>query len=251
MGLLMSRKQLAALWLATLLASLTGYSHASDADSETNRVAELVPMQTSYNASMEKGLTLNGDAERSLKQQDDGTWLYKTNVDSFIADIDETLTLRWEDGQVIPLKYRYKLAGLFIKNREQAIDFDWDAGKATGNYRGKKFSMELKENTLDPMGYQLQLLQDIRAGKTRMTYRVLDKARYDEDVFAVIDEETIETGDGPMKTLKAEKVREDDSKRETLMWFAPEEEFMLVKLLQVEPDGSRYEITLDKARFPD
>ncbi|MDZ7840047.1 MAG: DUF3108 domain-containing protein [Gammaproteobacteria bacterium] len=208
-------------------------------------------MRISYNASMEKGLSLNGDAERVLLQQEDGTWLFRTNVDSFIADIDESLELRWEDGQVIPLRYRYKLSGLFVKNREQAIDFDWEAGNATGHYRGKPFSMKLKNNTLDPMGYQLQLLQDIKAGKTRMSYSVLEKARYDEDVFAIVGEERIDTGSGALKTVKAEKVREDESKRETLMWFAPDQEYVLVRLLQVQPDGSRYEITLDQARFPD
>ncbi|MFT5987001.1 MAG: hypothetical protein ACI97Y_000178, partial [Pseudomonadales bacterium] len=32
--------------------------------------------------------------------------------------------------------------------------------------------------------------------------------------------------------------------RETLMWFAPKFDHMLVQLLQTEPDGSRYELLL-------
>jgi len=209
----------------------------------------LTPMRASYNASMDKGITLNGSAERLLKKQDDGSWLYRTRVDSFIADIDETLTLRWENGKIIPLRYRYELSGLFIKNRKQAIDFDWEAGKATGHYRGERFSVELKPGTLDPMGFQLQLLQDVRAGKERMEYQVLDRGDYDLDVFAVIGEETLDTDNGEMVAVKAAKVREGDSKRETLMWFAPQKNYMLVRLLQVEPDGSRYQIMLDKVQF--
>ena len=155
------------LLLAGLVATLSHAQETRPADSDPEP-ADLTPMRASYNASMDKGITLNGSAERLLEQQDDGTWLYRTQVDSFIADIDETLTLRWENGQVIPLRYRYELSGLFIKDRKQAIDFDWEAGKATGHYRGDRFSVDLKPGTLDPMGFQLQLLQDIRAGKERM-----------------------------------------------------------------------------------
>lgn len=238
------------LLLAGLVATLSHAQETRPADSDPEP-ADLTPMRASYNASMDKGITLNGSAERLLEQQDDGTWLYRTQVDSFIADIDETLTLRWENGQVIPLRYRYELSGLFIKDRKQAIDFDWEAGKATGHYRGDRFSVDLKPGTLDPMGFQLQLLQDIRAGKERMEYQVLDRGDYDLDVFAVIGEETMDTDNGEMVTVKAEKVREEDSKRETLMWFAPQKNHMLVRLVQVEPDGSRYQIMLDKVRFRD
>lgn len=238
------------LLLAGLVATLSHAQETRPADSAPEP-ADLTPMRASYNASMDKGITLNGSAERLLEQQDDGTWLYRTQVDSFIADIDETLTLRWENGQVIPLRYRYELSGLFIKDRKQAIDFDWEAGKATGHYRGDRFSVDLKPGTLDPMGFQLQLLQDIRAGKERMEYQVLDRGDYDLDVFAVIGEETMDTDNGEMVTVKAEKVREEDSKRETLMWFAPQKNHMLVRLVQVEPDGSRYQIMLDKVRFRD
>lgn len=211
--------------------------------------APLLPLQVSYNASMDKGISLNGSAVRTLEEQDDGTWIYRTRVDSFIADIEESLVLRWEEGQVIPQKYRYRLSGFLIRNREEAIDFDWQSGVATGHHEGDRFSVELEPGALDPMGYQLQLHQDIRAGKRDMEYRVIDKGDYDTDRFAVIDTETLQTEQGPVDAIKAEKVRDDDSKRQTLMWFAPDQEYLLVRLLQVEPDGSRYEIMINDAEI--
>ncbi|MFL1466075.1 DUF3108 domain-containing protein [Marinobacter sp. HN1S83] len=209
----------------------------------------LLPLKASYNASMDKGISLSGSATRSLTERDDGTWIYRTDVDSFIADIEESLILRWENNRVIPLKYRYKLSGFLIRDRKEAIDFDWDNRVASGHHEGDRFSLELEDGTLDPMGHQLQLHQDIRAGKREMEYRVIDKGDYDTDRFAVIDEETLQTDQGEMMTLKAEKVRDDDSKRQTLMWFAPDQEYLLVRLLQVEPDGSRYEIRIDDAEI--
>jgi len=233
-----------------LLTAMVGIASANGAESEPESApAPLLPLEVSYNASMEKGIALSGDARRKLQERDDGTWLYNTAVDSFIADIDESLVFRWKNGQVLPLRYRYRLSGFLIKDRKQAIDFDWDNRVATGHYRGKKFSLALEDGALDPMGFQLQLRRDIKAGQREMTYRVIDKGNYDTDRFAVLDEETLNNSGEGIATLKAEKVRDSDSKRKTLMWFATDQDYLLVRLLQVEPDGSEYELSIDEARF--
>jgi hypothetical protein len=237
-----------------MLAVLTGTGPATAADPVSQPEPDaghlpLMPLEVSYYASMDKGISLQGDARRRLQKQNDGTWLYRTDVDSFIADIDETLVFRWEDSQVVPLSYRYSLSGFLIKDRKQAINFDWANRRATGRYRGKKFSLALEDGTLDPMGFQLQLRHDIKAGQREMTYRVIDKGGYDTDRFAVIDEETLSAGGNTVRTLKAEKVRDSDSKRKTLMWFATDQDYLLVRLLQVEPDGSEYQLSLDEAHF--
>ncbi|MCM0612479.1 DUF3108 domain-containing protein [Marinobacter sediminum] len=207
----------------------------------------LTPFEASYTASMEKGISLNGSAKRTLTPQDNDVWLYRTDVSSFIANIDESLELKWENNRVVPLRYRYRLSGFLVKNREQSIDFDWDAGVATGKYRGKPFRLELQEGALDPLGFQLQLRHDISAGKRDMSYQIIDRGSYDNDRFAVIDEEPLKTSRGTTTTVKAEKVRGEGAKRQTLMWFAPDEDFLLVRLLQVEPDGSKYELKLKQA----
>lgn len=225
---------------------LSGAALAQSAEEGTEEVP-LHPMELSYSASMEKGISLNGSARRILEQREDGTWRFRTDVDSFIADIDETLIFRWENNQVVPLSYRYKLSGFLIRNREEAINFDWDKMVVSGHHEGDRFSMELEEGAMDPMGYQLQLSQDIKAGKREMEYRVIDKGDYDTDRFAVVDEETLSANGEEIRTLKAEKVRDSGSKRQSLMWFAPERDHLLIRFLQVEPDGSEYELTINEA----
>ncbi|AZR39572.1 MULTISPECIES: DUF3108 domain-containing protein [Marinobacter] len=227
-------------------ALLLGASLAQASDEQED--VTLQPMKLSYNASLDKGISLNGDARRILEQRDDGTWHFRTDVDSFVADIDESLIFRWEDNQVVPLRYRYKLSGLFIRDREEAIDFDWENNVVSGHHEGDKFSMKLEKGAMDPMGYQLQLSQDIKAGKREMEYRVIDKGDYDTDKFAVVDEETVRINGSEIRTLKAEKVRDSESKRESLMWFAPERDYLLIRFLQVEPDGSEYELTISDAK---
>lgn len=206
-------------------------------------VADLFPFEVSYGASMEKGISLNGSAKRILTSQGNNVWLYRTEVRSFIADLDESLVLKWENGQVVPLRYRYRLSGFLIKDRRQSIDFDWKENLATGKYKGKSFKVELEEGVLDPLGFQVQLHQDILNGKREMEYQVLDKGSIDSDRFAVISDDTTGTDGTQSPQLKAEKVREN-SERQTYMWFDPDNQYVLVRLLQVEPDGSKYELKL-------
>lgn len=203
---------------------------------EAKPAPDLFPYEVSYGASMTKGISLNGSAKRILTDQGNSVWLYRTEVRSFIADLDESLIFKWEDGQVVPLRYRYRLSGFLIKDRKQSIDFDWKTGVATGAYRGKPFEVELEDGLLDPLGYQVQLHQDIRSGKRDMDYQVLDRGKIDSERFGVV-------ADAESAYLKAEKIRED-SKRQTLMWFDPDNKYVLVRLLQVEPDGSEYQLKL-------
>lgn len=211
----------------------------------------LIPGSATYKASIDKGLSINGSATQTLEQQADGSWRSEFNVDSFVADIRESVNFRWEDGQVIPEKYRYRLDGLLVRDRSRALNFNWAADSISGSYEGESFTADLEPRALDPLGFQLQLRQDLKAGKREMSYTVADDGGFDTDRFAVIGEQTRSTQFGDLETLKVEKVREDDSKRETLMWFAPELDYLLVRLVQVEPDGSRYEVNLDDVDLPD
>lgn len=235
--------------IARLLAGLIFAVFAFAAPTTGDTTPELTPYKASYSASISKGVSLNGAGVRELSSQGNGVWLYQTDVKSFIADIDESLTFRWEHGQVIPLRYNYRLSGFLVKEREQEIRFDWDKRTASGHYRGRKFEVELRDNTLDPLGLQLQLQQDLIAGKHEVTYQVLDKGRFDEDHFAVIAEDTETPGTNLNHTVKVEKVRSDESRRQTLMWFDPKREYTLLRLLQIEPDGSEYELKLNSAKI--
>ncbi len=223
------------------LLAIVALLFGTTAKAETN--PELFPFEVSFDAELDKGLSLNGTAKRILTSQSNDVWLYRTDVNSLIADIDESLIFKWEDGQVIPLRYRYRLSGFLIKDREQSIDFDWKSGIATGEYREKPFRIELAEGNLDPLGFQLQLHQDIRSGEREMEYLVLDRGRVDSERFAVVTDDASRTDGSQSSYLKAEKIREN-SQRETLMWFDPDNRYLLVRLLQVEPDGSRYELKL-------
>lgn len=236
---------------AAILLGASGTALAEDASrSHAQHAPAITPMSATYGATMDKGIAIDGSATRTLEQQADGSWLYRFNVNSFIADIEESVVFQWDSGRIIPLQYRYSLKGMLVPNRSRAINFNHGANTINGTYEGDSFSMEMEDNALDPLGFQLQLRQDLQAGKRDMTYAVADDGDYDHDRFAVIGEETLTTPIGNVSTVKVEKVRDGDSKRQTLMWFAPELDYLLVQLVQVEPDGSRYEVNIEEADLP-
>ncbi|WP_111496655.1 DUF3108 domain-containing protein [Marinobacter bohaiensis] len=228
--------------LLVLIASLPRLA-AAESEEEA-----LLPYEASYRATLEKGIPFNGSATRSLALQDDGSWLYTFKVESFIADITETSRLNWIEGQAKPSTYRYALEGMMIRDRTRSINLNWADQHATGHYEDRDIDLSVPATAQDPLSYQLQLQQDIRLGKQTMHYQVIDKNRIEEDTFAVLGEETLNGEFGSVNTIKVEKVREEEAKRTTLMWFAPEWDYLLVRLLQIEKDGTRYEIHLESAR---
>lgn len=212
---------------------------------------ELNPMRAKYSAKLEKGVPFRGSATRSLEQREDGLWEYRFDVDSFIADIRESLLLKWDGRQIIPLEYRYELEGLMISNRSAKLDFDWDRFRVRNDVKGKPWHMSIHTGVLDKLGFQLQLRQDLKAGKRRMVYEIADGGKLKEYEFKVVGEKIIDTQNhGKVKTVLVEKVREPYKKRETHLWFAPQWDHLLVRMVQVEDDGTRYEINLDEARLP-
>lgn len=206
------------------------------------------PFSATYKTSLEHGLRLRGTATRTLHQQSDGNWILRINANSFIASIEESVIFQWKDNRVVPMHYHYRLSGWAIRNRSNTIDFNWEQAEAYGDFRGRKVTVPLREGALDPLGFQQQLLMDLKAGKKEMVYQVVEHRGYDESRFAVMGEEEITNAAGDNRAIRLEKIRED-SKRETVMWFAPELGYILIRLLQVEPDGTRYVIDLDDPEF--
>lgn len=212
---------------------------------------ELNPIHAKYSAKLEKGVPFQGSATRSLEQRDDGRWLYRFDVDSLIADIQESLVLEWDGRRVIPIEYNYKLSGLVVPNRTAQLSFDWDSFQVLNDVKDQPWYMPIHAGVLDKLGFQLQLRQDLKAGKRRMIYEIADGGQLKEYEFKVMGEEVIDTEDqGEVNTVLVEKIREPYKKRKTHLWFAPEWDYLLVRMVQVENDGTRYEINLDEARLP-
>ena len=206
--------------------------------------AELQPFSASYTADW-KQLPFSGKAERSLQVQDDGSWKLDFSASMLVASLSETSWLTIHNGDVQPQKYRYSRNGMG-KSKKIKHDFDWTTHVVTGSDRDTPVKLTLIQGVQDKSSYQLALQRDIARGETSMSYQVLDGDELDTYDFRVLGEESVDTKVGTVDAIKVERVRDPtQSKRKTILWFAKDWDYLLIRLQQVEKDGKEYQIILE------
>ena len=204
---------------------------------------ELKPFSASYTADW-KQVPISGSAGRSLKALDDGRWELEFNASMLVAGLDETSTFRQEGDTFLPQTYRYERSGLG-KTKQIELDFDWNEKQVLGNDQGDAVRFPLNRGLLDKSTYQLALQHDVAAGKQSMSYQVVDGDEIETYDFRVLGEERVRTKAGLVDAIKVERVRDPtQSSRKTVLWFAKDWNYLLVRLYQVEKDGKEYQIML-------
>lgn len=213
---------------------------------------DLIPHKAIYKSDIKKGVKIKGTATRELKQLKDNQWLYRFEVESFVADIAESVVFSWEDQRIRPMKYDYLLSGFFIKDRYQKVQFDWESGQAAGKHDGKNWELKLLDNSIDRLGYQLQLLVDVEKQSLQhspalMNYEIVHRGLNRPSTFEIVGTEQLKTKRGTWETTKVVKKRDKGGKRKTDLWFSKKYPFLLLKMVQIEKDGERYELNLNSA----
>lgn len=207
------------------------------------QAAELQPFSASYTADW-KQVPISGTAGRSLKPLDNGRWELSFEAAMLVASLNETSTLRVENGALLPLTYRFERSGLG-KSKEVELDFDWTEKQVLGSDRGEPVRQTLNRGLLDKSTYQLALQQDVADGKQSMSYQVIDGDDIETYDFRVLGSERVRTQAGLIDAIKVERVRDPtQSSRKTVLWFAKDWDYLLVRLHQVEKDGKEYQIML-------
>ncbi len=185
-------------------------------------------------------------AKRSLAQLDNGRQLFTFSADSFIADLKETSEFQWnENDHIIPVRYTYERGGLG-RDRKAELKFDWQQKKVENNVQNKPWTMPVPDLALDKLSYQLQLRTDLINGKDLSGYEIADGGKLKVYSFKIIGEEELKTPAGRFDVVKVKRVREQDDERQTIIWFAKNWNYMVVRLQQEEDDKS-YEIDLVSA----
>lgn len=201
------------------------------------------PYQATYEASY-KGIPLKAvhKLERSGNQ-----WVLQTSASGFFGQIDEnsTFSLTAQD-KVKPIHYLYQRS-VMGHNRKTEILHNHQEKMAVGKKDDKRFSHKLTGNEQDQGSYMLALRVDLALGKREMCYPVVEQKRIDQYCFKVSREEKLATSIGEVNTLVIERIRQTDSPRQTRFWFAPEKDFLLVKLDHREAaNETAYSLTINQ-----
>lgn len=177
---------------------------------------------------------------RSLEQDGD-QWVLRFGADASVVSLMETTHFTMDKEQVKPLLYRYKRGGLFGSKPEEAR-FDWSTMEARWDHADQP--VKFPANAQDKLSYQFQLGLDLAAGKTsNLRYPVVDDNEVYEREFIIEGEEVLETRAGKLNTVRV-KIKRDNNKRQTWIWFAKDWDYVLVKFHQ--KDDSEYLIELSE-----
>jgi len=123
--------------------------------------------------------------------------------------------------------------------------FDWDARSVTQEKNGKSETLKMPATAQDPLSLAYSFAFVPPKGKeydvTRADGRGLTPFR-----FAVVGSEKLVTPAGEMQTLHIAKVPDDPEDKATDIWFAAERDFLPVRVLVVEKDGTRSDQVLTR-----
>ncbi len=209
-----------------------------------------LPPLSSYRAHFEATVAgfKMGEIERSLKLNQDGlyeltTLIYTTGLLSvFRPDrFEEHSFWRWQDNAPVPVRYTYHYSGNKGDVYEQ-LDFNWEKMQVKSLRDGKTTVVEIEQGVVDKLSYQVALVRDLRLGKKEFAYQVADRGKVRTISYKIIGEEKLDTPWGQQQTVKVERVT-DSNERITVLWFAPDLDFMVVRLVQND-SGTKMSATI-------
>lgn len=200
------------------------------------------PFTATYKAKY-RGISVT--AIRSLETLENGLQRFSFNADSFLADLKENSDFSWSNDHIVPTAYLYERGGLG-RDRKAELLFDWNKMEVVNNVQNKPWRMSIPEGALDKLSYQLQLRTDLINNRGLRQYQVADGGKLKLYDFEIVGEETLDTRAGQFEVVKVRRLREQDAKRQTVIWFAKDWDYLVVRLQQ-EEDNKTYEIDLVSA----
>lgn len=207
------------------------------------------PYKALYKAQWDMGISFGGDAIGQLQRKGD-RWITSLSAEALIAKVNEFSEFTIKDQTIQPQHYEYhrKVIG---NNKDAVLQFNWNTGTVLNDLAKKPWTMDVTEGTQDNLSYQMQLRLDLAAGRTELSYQVADGGKIKTYPFTIVGTEIVTTAMGSFEAIKIQRDRGPDSKRETFIWCAPELDFIVVKLQQVEKSGKEYSLLIDKLEFMD
>lgn len=142
-------------------------------------------------------------------------------------------------GGLRPNQFEYGRPDDTSKN--VSATFDWRAELLRMAFDGRKETLPLPQGTQDRLSllYQFMFLPLDRL--KLITFQMTNGRKIELYRYQVAGNEQIETRLGKMNALHLIKQREAGDNNQTEVWLAPERNFVPVKVLIVESDGTRFE----------
>lgn len=191
-----------------------------------------------------------GTGIRQLAYLDDGTirYSYKTDLEWFIFSDsrEETSIVSFANSTVTPIHYTYTREGT---GKDKSYEWQFDAENNAGRDIKKKRNFELpfSQPLQDTLSYHLQhrITMMNAADKKSYIYPVVKLSGNLKDYEYTYDgNEELILPYGLIKTIRLKREAGSKKKRVTYAWFAPELNYLLVKLYQTKNGNEQFEAQL-------
>lgn len=144
------------------------------------------------------------------------------------GDVLESSTGLWSHSQIIPLHYFYNYH-YFKQHRQLELLFNWRINKLVTYVNQLPWQMPIELGTQDKLSYDLQLRQDLIAGKNNFKYSVADGGKIKTYQFKIIGTEIITTPLGTFNTIKISRLPMPEKENVTL-WIAKQLDYQIVRV---------------------
>jgi len=197
---------------------------------------------------------LIGQAELRLQQHGD-RWIISSEgsgthgLARLLGATDtEQVEGQFAGGKFLPAQY-------FRHTRVAGVDhwwharFDWPGNRVAvsqgRNAEAPGLELDMGDGALDPLSLKLELQRRLRDDERELSFFLVDEDEIKPQTYRVLPQERLETSLGCLDTLPVERVRTGSS-RYTRAWYAPDLEYITVRLEHGKTGGDHMEMRISE-----
>lgn len=204
--------------------------------------ADLIPFSATYSATLDLLIDIPVEAHRTLESIGENRWRFTSEARAALARQIEISELEYSEDGWQPNNYQF-LRSVFGRKREISIVFEPERGRIETIAQNKPWSQPFEAGVQDKLSYQLQLREDLRAGKEDLVYRIADGGRIKTYTFVRSGSERLDTPAGSFECIRLQLER-TEGQQQTLIWVAPELDYLTVRLLRIDESGREHFLNL-------
>lgn len=222
-------------WLSLASAALgqADAPNGEDADS-----AFPIPAHRTVHEVLRNGSKV-GEVHSTLSQDERGIWFFETDTvaTSTLARMlrlsaEESAHFLWREDHVLPLTYR-NISRAPLRTRFWQHELHWDEHVSESVTHQGELRIPLEDGLLDPLTLRLQVSAWLHEPERRgqnFEFRVLERDQIETQRVDDLGAETIEVNGQCYETRKLRRFRREGSSRNYLMWLAPAQHWLPVRI---------------------
>jgi len=187
-------------------------------------------------------LTLNTVRELSV---DNNLGRFTFSGKNAIGNLKISSTFSINNDELGSLDYEFRARAALIINRKQKLVFDKNIA-SSGDHDWVISKESISNKILDPLTAQLALASKIAQGKQEVTLFLpnLKNGEIESNEFMLVQAESLVIDGIEYECAVVQRIRENDN-RVTKYWFAKSLDYLLVKTVDVDDNGT-VEMTMTK-----